>query len=138
MTIGRAAGAAHDRRSVTVARLPALGAERRAASSSPSLLDLYDRGMREPLPLACATSAAYARGSGEAAAARKAWESEWNFAKEDAEPEHQLVLGGVLTLRRAARARRRATTSDWDPGEPTRFGRYARRLWDGLLRARGR
>ncbi len=28
--------------------------------------------------------------------ARKAWESDWNFPKEDVEPEHQLAFGGVL------------------------------------------
>ncbi len=38
------------------------------------------------------------------------------------------------------RARRRARTSagaGWDPTEPRRFGRCARRLWDGLLARRG-
>ena len=70
------------------------------------------------------------------AAGRKAWESEWNFDKEDKELEHQLVLGGVAHVRRAARraaARRRGRATAGTTTETTRFGRYARRLWDGLL-----
>ena len=31
-------------------------------------------------------------------AAGAAWESTWNFDREDREPEHQLVLGGVRTF----------------------------------------
>ena len=79
------------------------------------LVDLFDRGMREPLPLACKTSAAYAAavaaGEDGRAAAAKEWTSGWNFPKEDAEPEHQLVLGGTRTfdeLFERAAARRRA------------------------------
>ena len=68
-------------------------------------MDLYDRGMREPLPLACMASAAYAdaaaSGRDADAAARKAWQSAWNYPKEDAELEHQLVLGGVRTFEAA-------------------------------------
>ena len=55
--------------------------------------------MREPLPLYCLTSAAYAEavaiGRDPVTAARAAWTSEWNFEAEDQELEHQLVLGGV-------------------------------------------
>ena len=66
------------------------------------VLDLFDRGMLEPLPLYCATSAAWAQarraGGDPARAAEAAWKSPWNFTKEDQEPEHTLVLGGVKTL----------------------------------------
>ena len=94
------------------------------------LLDLHARGLREPLPLACASSAAYARG-GEALA-RKAWESEWNFPKEDAEPEHQLAFGGVLRFEELLAVPPRAG-EDFEPDEPTRFGRLSKRLWAGVL-----
>ena len=45
--------------------------------------------MREPLPLACETSAAYAQ-HGELAAG-KAWTSTFDYDKEDRQPEHLLV-----------------------------------------------
>jgi exodeoxyribonuclease V gamma subunit len=69
-TIGRAASS-RDEAVGTLARIPALGADpaERAATASAALatiVDLHDRGMREPLPLPCATAAAYA------AAARRA------------------------------------------------------------------
>ena len=101
-TIGRVG-----RSGVTIARIPPLGsdpASRRgtALGHLATLLELYDRGMREPLPLYCATSAAYAEavrsGSDPVGAASAAWTSDCNFSKEDAELEHQLVLGDVLAF----------------------------------------
>jgi exodeoxyribonuclease V gamma subunit len=88
LTVGRAERPAR----VRVARIPPLAGDT-AVRELRKLADLFARGMREPLPLYCETSAAYARG--DAAAARKAWTSEWSFDREDREPEHQLVLGGV-------------------------------------------
>ena len=103
------------------------------------LLDLYDRGMREPLPLACEASAAYAQaaaaGEDAEAAARAAWKTTFGYDKEDRQPEHLLVYGGAIAL--AETARRGTAPGErregWDEAETTRFGRYARRLWDGLL-----
>jgi exodeoxyribonuclease V gamma subunit len=115
VTIGKARAEAEGGR-VTVARIPPVGvalAHRELAA----LLDVYDRGMREPLPLYCFTSAAFAQG-GEAAA-RAAWASTWNQPKEDAEPEHQLVHGGVLAF-------------DALLADP-RFAELARVVWRGLL-----
>jgi hypothetical protein len=95
--------------------------------------------MREPLPLSCLTSAAYAdaalAGGDAVAAARDAWTSAWNFGKEDQEPEHQLVLGGVRTLDELLDEPPRPDEEGdgWDVTETTRFGRLARRMWDGLL-----
>jgi len=102
------------------------------------LVDLFERGMREPLPLYCKTSAAYAAavaaGKDGRAAAEKEWTSDWNFPKEDAEPEHRLVLGGTRTV---AELFEEPPCDDeygegWAIDEPSRAGRYARRLWDGL------
>jgi exodeoxyribonuclease V gamma subunit len=91
-----------------------------------TLVDLYDRGMREPAPLYCLTSAAYAAGEDP----RKVWES-GKFPGEEAEPEHQLVLGARAfddVLAEGAR-----TDEAWDMDETRRFGRWARRLWDPLM-----
>jgi exodeoxyribonuclease V gamma subunit len=128
--------------SVTVARLPALGdspQSRRhlALEQLAALLDLYDRGMREPLPLACETSAAYAQavaaGEDGESAARGAWETAFRYDKEDRQPEHMLVYGDAVPL---ARLLAEAPRDDegWEEGEATRLGRYAMRLWRGLLR----
>ena len=103
------------------------------------MIDVYDRGMREALPIACLSSAAYAaaarRGANPAAAARGAWESTWNFDREDREPDHLLVLGGERTLEELLAAAPRVDESgeSWEMAETTRFGRYARRMWDDLL-----
>ena len=131
----------------TTARIPPLSdepEERRqtALGHLAVLLDLYDRGMREPLPLACDASAAYAQAvvAGEdretaVAAAREAWETVYRFDKEDRQPEHILVYGDAVPL---ARVLDTEPASDergpgWDETETTRFGRCALRLWRGLL-----
>ena len=79
-----------------------------------------------------AASARPPRGRGPGAGRARAWESDWNFDKEDHEPEHVLVLGGVLrsTTLLAEPPRRRRGLGRRDA---ERLGRYARRLWDGLL-----
>jgi exodeoxyribonuclease V gamma subunit len=143
-TVGQARSGASDSARVTVARIAPLApdaATRRelALEDLATLVDLYDRGMREPLPLACMASAAYAEaavsGRDAEAAARKAWQSAWNYPKEDAELEHQLVLGGIRTFDERGQEPPRADEAGdgWDETETTRFGRYARRLWHGLL-----
>jgi exodeoxyribonuclease V gamma subunit len=101
------------------------------------LLDLHDRGLREPLPLACRTSAAYARFRADpVGAARREWLSGWDFAREDREREHAIAFGGVLTLEQLLAEPPRADER-WDPLEESRFGQYARRLWDDLLAHEG-
>ncbi len=139
-TVGRAAG----RDDVRVARIPpaAADATRRAAVATDRLrvlVDLYDRGMREPLPLFCLTSAAYAaaarNGQDPVVAAAGEWESEWNFDHEDRDPEHQLALGGQLAFAELMEPAPRADESGegWSPTEGSRLGRYAVRLWEDLL-----
>jgi exodeoxyribonuclease V gamma subunit len=137
VTIGRS-----QRDSVTVARirLPDQPKERRAVALRELLMlvDLFDRGRREPLPLYCKTSAAYAAavaaGKDGRAAAKKEWERDWKFPKEADEPEHRLVLGGTPTVAQLFEEPPRADESGdgWAADEPSRAGRYARRLWDGL------
>jgi exodeoxyribonuclease V gamma subunit len=141
VTIGRSASEHGD---VTVARIPPLATDpetRRelAIDHLATLLDLYDRGMREPIPIACMASAAYAvaaaDGRNAEAAGRKAWESAYRFDGEDKEPDHQLVLGGAPTFAELLDEPPRADEQGdgWDVRDGTRFGRYARRLWAGLL-----
>ncbi len=107
---------------VTVARIPPLGedaATRRQVALEQLIvvMGLYDRGMREPLPLACETSAAYAQ-HGETAA-RKAWTSAFDYDKEDRQPEHLLVYGDQIPFEELL-------------AQPL-FAEYAHRLWNGLL-----
>jgi exodeoxyribonuclease V gamma subunit len=144
VTIGKARSTADQSASVTVARIGALGDDaperrERALRSLRTLIDVYDRGMREALPIACMSSAAYAqaaaRGAKPEPAARREWESTWNFDREDREPDHLLVLGGERSLEELLAEPPRADESGdgWDAAETTRFGRYARRVWDDLL-----
>ena len=103
------------------------------------VLDLYDRGMREPLPLACETSAAYAQAAADGedadSAARAAWETVFRYDKEDRQPEHLLVYGDAVPLAwlLAQAPRDDERGPGWDETQETRFGRYALRLWHGLL-----
>jgi exodeoxyribonuclease V gamma subunit len=123
VTIGRASGP-HGR--VTVARVPAVSRVD-AVAQLWVLIDLYDRGMREPLPIACRTSAAFAAGG----VARAEGESD-RFPKEDRDPEHELVYGASFPYASLLESLPREDER-WDPVERTRFGQYALRLWRGLL-----
>jgi exodeoxyribonuclease V gamma subunit len=126
-----------------IARIPVMGRDARsrrrlALDQLRVLVDLYLRGMLEPLPLYCKTSAAYAAAAPDRRVdrARSEWEtSGGRFDKEDREPEHQLVLGGVVPLDDLLVAKPLAAEAGlgWADDETSRFGRLARRLWDGLL-----
>ena len=139
-TVGRGQGRG-DVRTAWIEPLGADAAQRRAVARSELavLMDLYDRGMREPLPMFCQASAAYAeaarRGQDAFAAAVKEWETEWNFDKEDREAEHQMAFGGVLSLAEvlAISPAEGEEGEGWPDSEESRFGRLARRLWEGLL-----
>ncbi|MGH9176997.1 MAG: exodeoxyribonuclease V subunit gamma [Acidimicrobiales bacterium] len=140
LTVGRGQG----KGKVSVTRIKALAPDataRRAAALAglAVLVDLHRRGLREPLPLYCRTSGAYAAavalGRDGLFAARKEWTTDWEFAQEDDEPEHRLVLGDRVVLERLFDAPPREDEGGpgWCEDEPSRFGRFARRLWDPLL-----
>jgi exodeoxyribonuclease V gamma subunit len=113
-----------------------------ALAALATIVDLYDRGMREPLPMYCATSARWAEdrrlGSDVddvTQAAREKWEATYSFPGENGDPEHVLVLGRdhpfefVVCCPPAPDE----CGEGWFDGEPHRFGRLARRLWEPLL-----
>ncbi len=127
LVVGRARSGAY-RADVSVARIGPVGGD--ALAELEILIDLYDRGMREPLPLACDASGAYAQGG--VAAADRAWTSTFDYPKEDRQPEHLLVYGGSVPLSELLEPPPR-DDEEWYPDETSRFGVYARRLWDGLL-----
>jgi exodeoxyribonuclease V gamma subunit len=137
----------------SVLHLDAASTEARRAAALDRLarlVDLYDRGRREPLPIYCATSASWAEtyrsgheadepGAAEARAdeeARKAW-SESRFDGENAQPEHVLVQGGRASYYDIKRHQAGPDESGpgWDGEVSSRFARLALRLWDDLLAA---
>ncbi len=96
------------------------------------LLDLYDRGMCEPLPVAVKTSWAYAgkRLDGDDAdraldAARKEWNREPGGEREDR--SHQYVWGDRPAFDQLVAAE--PGDGEGRPGETTRFGALAGRFW---------
>jgi exodeoxyribonuclease V gamma subunit len=103
------------------------------------VIDLYDRGMRGPVPLFRKSSAAYALAVAQdrdpVRKARGEWESDRQRSGEDQDPAHRLVFGGVLPLEELLEEQPRSDESGpgWVASESNRFGRYARRLWDDLL-----
>jgi exodeoxyribonuclease V gamma subunit len=139
VTVGRAQYGAHQDAFATVSMLAPLDADR-AREHLQALVDLWERGMREPLPIGCESSAAYAGAVRKGAtnptvAARNAWETSWNYPKEDQDRDHELAFGAVITFDDLlAKAPRDDELDDpWDAAETTRFGKLARRLWDPLL-----
>ncbi len=138
---GRAPG------SVAVASLgplpgPAEARLERARSHLGVLADLYDRGMRQALPLVCAASAAWAEGRRAALAedqllgrSSEAWQPNGDIPGECDQPEHVFVFGRRSDVRSlmSERPAPDETGPGWAADEPNRFGRLARRLWDPLL-----
>ena len=120
-------------------------AERRRASALARLVDivdLYDRGMRGPLPMACNASAKWAEGRVDAldddgllARASGAWASSSDIPGERDQAEHIFVRGRDCDFRVLLQTPARADEGGpgWAVDEPHRFGRLARRLWDPLL-----
>ena len=69
--------------------------------------------------------------------AARCWTSEFDWDKEDREAVHVLVLGGVRSFDEVLEVPPRPDEEGpgWADGEPSRFGRLARRLWDPILDA---
>jgi exodeoxyribonuclease V gamma subunit len=144
-TIGRFRFNGRRRGAVSIAVLAPLAgdaATRRAAAVAhlEVLVDLFDRGLCEPLPLYCKTSAAWAENTADSRqkACTGVWEPQNDLGLgENREPEHQLVLGGIVPFGDLLAAAPAADEvgDGWAAGEATRFGRYALRLWSGLLAA---
>ena len=138
LTLGRPASNVDA--TVAIARIPPLDAQE-ALDHLEVLLDLYDRGMREPPPLACLTSAAYAaaaRAGGDPyKAACAQWES-GQFPKEDVEPEHRLVLGELsLDELLDEHARADEVGTYWDQDEHHSVRSLGAALVDGAPAVRG-
>ncbi len=127
---------------VACVRIGPLGADpetrRRAADEALSMLiDLWDRGMREPLPIYPETTGAFAMARGDKSEwkkARAAWVTSWQIPREDQDLYHRLVLGGVapITALWADSARPDERGDGW-PDARSRFEAYALRLWTPVI-----
>ena len=135
VTVGRGGSGGSEVAIAHLAPLAATAAARRtrALALLGELADLRRRGMREPLPIACLTSAAYAQAAhsgappGPTAAAQKAWSSGFGTRGEDREPEHRLVYGADLPLIELLAASPDANEQGegWDSGESSRLAARA-------------
>ena len=111
---------------------------RRAADDALAMLaDLWDRGMREPLPIYPETTGAFAMAGGDRSEwkkARAAWVTSWNTRNEDQDRYNRLVLGGVAPITALwAEPPRSDECGDGWPRARNRVEAYALRLWAPLL-----
>ncbi len=105
------------------------------------LIDVHDRGMREPLPLPAETALAYADavvrdGDHEQAPrlAERAWKTQdhaWTVPGEQEDPAHVRLYGRGAELGVLLGPPREDEV--WFPGETSRLGQYARRVWTPVL-----
>lgn len=98
------------------------------------LVAIYDAGRREPIPLPIKTSYAWAEartGGGDPVyAAGYHWRSKDTFPGEDKHPPHARVWGSGAALSELLEPVR---PGEEYPGEDTRLGAYAARLWRPLF-----
>ncbi len=143
LTVGRAEGSTRGAPRIAVAELALLAPSpderrERALLELAALVDLYDRGMREPLPLFATTSerfvSALRREGRVVDECHQTWDASDRGFSESQEPAHLLVLGGQPTFSDLLREPARSDESG--PGwssERSRVGRLARRLWEPVL-----
>lgn len=142
VTVGRAGG--RDRVAVSHMEAPGRGEGARewALRGLAEVVDLHDRGMREPLPLCCRSSAAWAqgrrRGEGQdqlQARVEREWLTGDRFAGEQDDPEHVEVWGprAPASVLLAGGPAPGESGPGWAADEASRFAALARRLWDPLL-----
>jgi exodeoxyribonuclease V gamma subunit len=111
----------------------------RARKILEQLVELYDQGLREPLPMAIKASAAYAaarRNQGDVDEAVRMARRQWvsgDFPGEDADAANELVWGRRADL--DVLLTEEALLDPRAQPEPTRFGALAVRLWAPLLAA---
>jgi exodeoxyribonuclease V gamma subunit len=102
------------------------------------LVALYDAGRREPLPLPLKTSCAWAEarrdGEDPYEAARAKWETSSFHTGESNERAHVRVWGDNAALDSLLGPPR---PDEQTPGEDTRLGALAARLWLPVLAAEG-
>jgi len=136
--------AAEGDRAVTVgrwsrgARTSTITAPPEPRAALAELLELYARGSCEPLPLLAKTSAAYAASrlggnTVEQATERAAQEWRTRFGGEQQDRHHRYVWGDDAALTELLAAPP-GPTEVW-PGESTRFGALACRLWSPVRQA---
>lgn len=119
--------------------------EENAAVFLAELLDVYRRGMREPLPLPVKTACTWAQTPGDDWTRGGAAYSDWHsgrFPGEQDDAYHQLVWGPSLPLRpdttlpvqqqRGLLAELARDDERWNT-QATRLGQYALRVWQPLL-----
>ena len=150
VTIGQGEGSTTSRPRIGVSTLGPLlpdegGTRAQAIEWLQVLVDLYRRGMREPLPIYCATSAAWAAASSPGStqvpdeAARARWASNWEeFPGEGSDPEHVAVLGPEFPFEHLVELLPRPDEEGqgWAMDEPSRLGRLAMRLWGAIAEPR--
>ncbi|WBQ08248.1 exodeoxyribonuclease V subunit gamma [Kribbella sp. CA-293567] len=113
-------------------QLGPVGAEARALLAD--LAAIYDAGRREPLPIPLKTSFAWHQAcrtnDDPMTAAGRRWRPD-KYDGENADPAHVRVWGPYARLDALLDPTR---PGEERPGEPTRLGAYAARIWEPMLR----
>jgi exodeoxyribonuclease V gamma subunit len=146
--VGRGASKSAPPARIDLPPIPGGADERRAIATElmAEVVDLYDRGMRAPLPLACKTSAAFAEATLRDLPddtlwerVRECWEDGWWFDErrlnEQSDRDHIEVWGRAAPLRVLLADRPAPDEDAWGTGATTRFAALALRLWTPVLRA---
>ncbi len=133
VTVGRGLGGDE----LCVARIRPLaeeagGRRQRALAELERLVELFDRGRCEPLPLGPGAALAYAAAVHRGRDGRRRAADAWRW---DGTTAEQRLVRGEMTLEElmAEAPALDEAGAGWAEEEASRFGRLARRLWDPLL-----